>query len=158
MVREAWTKEVDRSNSLGSAWISLAKCKTSLKAWSKAKFGNAERQIAFLSKRLDRLQNKEFPANLATIKQVQADLNKLFEMKEIKWRQRAKRNWFFGGDRNTQFFHAWTNQRRRTDFIGSTKDMVGTVWTKYEEIGEAFKGYFQHLFTFEEVEAGCPLP
>jgi hypothetical protein len=46
-----------------------------LKEWSMAKFGNTERNIASLSKRLEQLQKKESPENLASIKPVQADLN-----------------------------------------------------------------------------------
>jgi len=143
VVNEAWNREGAVSNPLGSMWNNLVNCKTRLKEWSRSKFADDDRQIATLSKRLERLQNAEHLGNLATIKQVHGDLNKLLEMEDMKWRQRAKRNWFVGGDRNTQFFHSWANQRRRSNFIGSTKDMAGMEWSTLEQIGEAFKGYFQ---------------
>lgn len=86
------------------------------------------------------------------IKEVHEEINKILKMEELKWRQRAKRNWFASGDRNTQFFHAWANQRRRSNFIGSITDSAGHTWSTTEAIGEAFKGYFQELFTTEGVE------
>jgi hypothetical protein len=62
---------------LGGSWADV---KQDLQEWSKAKFGNTERNIASLTKRLERLQNKESPGNLASIKLVQSDLNNLLEM------------------------------------------------------------------------------
>ncbi len=52
------------------------------------------------------MQKVEHSGNLSSIYQIQSELNKLLEMEEVKWRQRAKRNWFQGGDCNTQYFHA----------------------------------------------------
>jgi hypothetical protein len=62
---------------IGGSWADV---KQDLQEWSKAKFGNTERNIASLTKRLERLQNKESPGNLASIKLVQSDLNNLLEM------------------------------------------------------------------------------
>jgi len=106
VVSEAWAKEGDEGRSQGHSWSKLDRCKARLTEWSKAKFGNPKRTMDNLSKKLERLQNAENPRSLEAIKQVQRDLNKLLEMEEVRWRQRAKRNWFSGGDRNTQFFHA----------------------------------------------------
>jgi len=89
---------------------------------------------------------------LATICQLQGELNKLLEMEDVKWRQRGKRSWFKDGDRNTQYFHAWANQRQRTNFIGSIRELDGHLWTRSEEVGTAFSNYFQHLFQSEGVE------
>jgi len=61
---------------LGGSWADV---KQDLQEWSKAKFGNTERNIASLTKRLERL-HKESPGNLASIKLVQSDLNNLLEM------------------------------------------------------------------------------
>jgi hypothetical protein len=90
VIREAWVEEGGSRGSLGSTWSSMASCKVILQDWSKAKFGSTKKHIAFLTKRLDRLQSMESPGNVATIKNVQTELNKLLEMDEMKWRQRAK--------------------------------------------------------------------
>jgi hypothetical protein len=67
-------------------------------------------------------------------------------MEDIKWRQRAKRNWYKHGDRNTQYFHAWATQRRRTNFIRSVTDQNGLSWSNPEDLGRAFNQHFQSLF------------
>jgi hypothetical protein len=46
-------------------------------------------------------------------------------------------------------FHAWTNQRRRSNAISSIKDLSGAVWSDQSGIGSAFTTYFEQLFTFE---------
>jgi hypothetical protein len=73
-------------------------------------------------------------------------------MEDVKWHQRAKINWFKAGDRNTQYFRVWANQRRRSNFIGSIKDMEGQTWTRPKEMGQAFHHYFQKLFEAKGVE------
>jgi hypothetical protein len=64
---------------------------------SREKFGAYSRSLNQLSKRLERLQRQEHPDNLDSIRQVQGEINKLLEMEDVKWRQRAKRNWFKDG-------------------------------------------------------------
>ncbi|GLT66646.1 hypothetical protein SLA2020_390010 [Shorea laevis] len=68
-------------------------------------------------------------------------------MDDLRWKQRAKRHWFSHGDRNTKFFHAWANHRRKKNYIGSILDEEGTLWTKQEDIDAAFINYFQSLYT-----------
>jgi hypothetical protein len=73
------------------------------------------------------------------------------EMEYIKWKQRAKRNWYRQGDQNTQYFHGWVSQRRRANFISSIKDLTGNIWTDQDDIGNAFSNYFQQLYSSEGV-------
>jgi len=152
VVREAWNRMDEGTSMLGMIGRNMDRCRRSLNSWSKVKFRAVESRISDLSKRLASLQRAECPGNLGDIQEVQEEINKLLEMEDLKWRQRAKRNWFAGGDRNTQFFHAWANQRRRTNFIGSIIDVAGQKWNTAEEVGAAFTGYFQELYTTDGVE------
>jgi hypothetical protein len=64
-------------------------------------------------------------------------------MEDLKWKQRAKRNWYKQGDSNTKKKnHAWATQRRRTNFISKIKDEHSHSWTKAEDIGTTFTSYF----------------
>jgi hypothetical protein len=69
------------------------------------------------------------------------------EHEEIKWRQCAKINWLSHGDRNSKFFHAYANQRRKVNNISQIKGEDGRLWESQEEIEGAFVDYFESLFT-----------
>lgn len=128
VIQHSWNEGEIGRDQMGAVLQNLVRCKASLNAWSRLKFGGTTRTINSQSKRLERLQREEQPGTLATIREVQGELNKLLEMEYVKWWQRAKRNWFKDGDRNTQFFHAWANQHRRSNFIGSIKNLDGHLW------------------------------
>ena len=63
------------------------------------------------------------------------------------WKQRARLNWFQGGDRNTSFFHANALSRKRKNFIEGLLDFDG-VWQEDEgKIEEIVMEYYNNLFT-----------
>ena len=73
------------------------------------------------------------------------------------WRQRARQNWFQGGDRNTKFFHAKASDRQSKNHIDGIFDGNG-VWHEEEaEIAGIFVDYYTGLFSpslpvdFEEI-------
>lgn len=72
------------------------------------------------------LQNHSNP-NMTAIKQLEDKIALWLEQDDIKWRQRAKRNWYRLGDKNTKFFYACALQRRRTNKIYSIKNNQGHV-------------------------------
>jgi hypothetical protein len=69
------------------------------------------------------------------------------EKEDIRWKQRAKQNWYKNGDRNTQYFHAWANQRRRINRIQRVRDTAGQEWQQPGDVTQAFLHYYQEMFT-----------
>ena len=51
------------------------------------------------------------------------------------------------GDKNTQFFHAQCNERRRTNHISGLRDSAGVWQTEKTKIAEIAVDYFQGIFT-----------
>jgi hypothetical protein len=100
-----------------------------------------------LTKQLESLQREEQVEHSDHIQQIQGDIDRLLEMKDLRWKQREKQNWAINGDRNTKFFLAWATQRRRKNHISRIWDSEGREWTDQEDVGRAFSNFSQSLFT-----------
>jgi hypothetical protein len=79
---------------------------------------------------------------------VNASLGKILDMEEVKARQRSRERNIKEGDRNTRFFHAVANQRKRKTSIHSIEGPRGTTDTT-EKIIEVATQYYKDLFKFE---------
>lgn len=90
-------------------------------------------------------QSKSEDSNVGFMQQLYADLTKLQEEEDLYWRQRAKVDWLKSGDRNTKFFHASANQKKKHNFIGNITYEMGQHWEEQEHVGEAFVHYFNNL-------------
>jgi hypothetical protein len=148
LIRQTWAEEVNGSNRVDTLRKKLMNCQRALVGWSSNRPGPEHLQLKLLYKRLGQLQKSENLAILEQISQLQGEINKLLEIEDFKWKQQVKRNWYKLGDRNTQFFHAWANQRRRQNHIGSIADLEARIWTQQQDIGRAFTHFYQNLFTF----------
>jgi hypothetical protein len=49
------------------------------------------------------------------------------EQEYDRWRQRAKEKWLKNGDKNTKYFHACVNQRRRSNQILQIQNEKGQL-------------------------------
>jgi hypothetical protein len=145
--KAAWEREVVESNQLREVQDRLSACQKDLAQWSKEKFGRDTEILKQKRKRLLQLQGNNSPSHVEDIKQIQKEIDDLLEREDIKWKQRAKQNWFSQGDRNTKFFHAWANHRRKINTIRSITDDHGRTWRRQKEIGKAFVDYFGDVFT-----------
>ncbi|XP_042979926.1 uncharacterized protein LOC122310106 [Carya illinoinensis] len=54
------------------------------------------------------------------------------------------------GDKNSKYFHACANEKRRKNYIGSVYDEGNRKREGYKEVEETFQGYFQNLFLSSE--------
>ena len=106
VVKEAWKE----GELVGSDWaISnyLERCKAKLLRWNKEEFGNVRVKVAELQARLAFLEiQPTSPNQIHELRKTRIELNCWLDREDEMWRQRARQNWFQGGDRNTKFFHA----------------------------------------------------
>jgi hypothetical protein len=79
----------------------LSLCQKALTRWSWKKFGNSHKQLKKKTKMLIKLQEKKSPAVIPEIKRLQEEIDGILEREDIRWKQRAKQNWYREGDRNT---------------------------------------------------------
>jgi hypothetical protein len=127
--------------------VKLEACVKSVLSWRKEINSTTQRAIAQLQKRLLLLQTKEDGSAEVEIKKIQLELHGLLNKEELWWRQRAKEDWLKYGDRNTKFFHACANSKRRQNHVGRIMDETGLTWDTEGAVEGAFVSYFTSLFT-----------
>jgi hypothetical protein len=80
--------------------------------------------------------------------EVADELNRIWEMEENKARQRARERNITEGDRNTKYFHAVANQRRRKTTIHSVEGPKG-VADNTSDILKIATQYYKDLLSYE---------
>lgn len=70
---------------------------------------------------------KLLPEEIYMMKAIRSELQKIWNMEETKARQRARKKDILEGDKNTAYFHALANQRRRKKTITSLEGPNGVV-------------------------------
>ncbi|XP_059315433.1 uncharacterized protein LOC132066055 [Lycium ferocissimum] len=116
LIKQNWTADF-----LANPFIlfhhKLKKVKAALAQWSKATFGNIFQEIEALEEIIKvketQFQNFPTPTNRQELHKVQAELNRYLHLEEDFWKQKAGMQWFQDGDRNTKFFHAYVQGRRK---------------------------------------------
>ncbi|KAL4627161.1 hypothetical protein ACB092_05G147900 [Castanea dentata] len=125
IVTMAW----ERGMHEGSEWPfsnCIEECHTSLVSWNKNTFGHVGRNISFLQKKLQCLEERR--SNNAVMEEIQGTkmkLNKMLMAEEDMWHQRSRNNWLKSGDRNTSFFHTKASNRNQRNMISKIMDPNG---------------------------------
>ena len=84
------------------------------------------------------------------IQRVKKEINEVLMREEIMWNQRSRALWIKWGDRNTCFFHATANQRRRKNSIVGLQDLNG-VWNEDKEgIERVIMDYFTSIYRSDQ--------
>ncbi|XP_043814018.1 uncharacterized protein LOC122723953 [Manihot esculenta] len=116
------------------AWVNSIPCNllmkrddlvSALSLWSRSRnreFWQKKKTILRL------LDNGPSTVSHASLKE---DWNRLLKQEEARLKQQAKCFWLKNGDRNTKFFHAQINGRRRMNRISKLKESSGT-WIEDE--------------------------
>jgi len=149
LIAAEWENDILGGDSMHDVQRRLSACQHTLSRWSLEKFGNAEKQLKLKTKQLADLQSRACPENAGAgdISKLQGEIDGILEREDIRWKQRAKQNWYRSGDRNTQYFHAWANHRKKINGIQKICDESGRVWEKKKEVSKAFIDYYRLLFT-----------
>ncbi|XP_019241599.1 PREDICTED: uncharacterized protein LOC109221581 [Nicotiana attenuata] len=128
----------------------LKKLKKALSAWSRNTYGDIFQKIASLEEvvivheaefeRSPTLQSRQ------RLQKVQADLIRYLTIEEEFWKQKAGMNWFQDGDRNTKFFHAQVNGRRKRLQLNRIKDADGNWLEDNADMADEAVRFFQNQF------------
>ncbi|XP_056847407.1 uncharacterized protein LOC130498081 [Raphanus sativus] len=78
--------------------------------------------------------------------EVSRKLKEAYRDEKLYWEQKSRNTWHIYGDRNTEFYHALTKQRRVQNRISGLHNEEG-IWTNSElEIENIAVKYFRNLF------------
>ncbi|XP_038719958.1 uncharacterized protein LOC120012588 [Tripterygium wilfordii] len=96
---------------------------------------------------------KEDEFNQVDLARIRSSLEGIRDEKEAVLRHQAKQIWLKEGDKNTRYFHACVNNRRKKNGIEKIRDSDGFVWEEKGDIQRAFHGYFNSLFTSSDPQS-----
>lgn len=84
--------------------------------------------------------------------QLKCLLNEAYKEEEEFWSRKATVTWLKEGEKNTKFFHAVTNERRKRNKIEVIVDEQGKECRAAEDIAGEIRQYFEKLFTTSHPE------
>lgn len=147
IIQEAWMSSADDQDPLQIVQKKLKSCEGALLRWSSLKGQEEGKCIKQKSELSNKEQSHEGLHSAATIKNLQDKISKLLEKENVKWRLKAKINWYQLGDKNMSYFHVCASQRRRKNWIKQIKDDQGRQLNVVEDNKGGFYHYFQTIFS-----------
>jgi hypothetical protein len=123
------------------------------RGWSINVEAEIKKRKKALSEEYERLDVKAETTDLSRqkkdrLKKVAGEMDNIWEIEETKARQRARERNILEGDKNTKYFHAVANQRRRKTTV-HTMESPDEIVESTVEIIEVAAQYYKELFKFE---------
>jgi len=103
---DSWDENFAIGSPLSRVHKKLLACQHDLSTWSWHKFGNDQIRLRQKNKELLLLQSWVPLASSSLIKILQTEIDEILAREDVRWKQRAKENWYRLGDRNTKYFHS----------------------------------------------------
>jgi hypothetical protein len=150
--KKTWQERPIHGNMWRVVQRKLNRYQKTLQQWVKKTVHSMAKIVRQKTKDLVEIQQKDGPTYVDGIKHLQDELHVLMEQDDLKWKQRAKENWLKHGDRNTKYFHACANQRKKCNLISQILDENGRFCTSNGGITSAFIHYYHNLFTIAELD------
>ncbi|XBH61956.1 hypothetical protein VPH35_116304 [Triticum aestivum] len=132
LVHKTWS-EPNRATSTIENWqIKIRSLRRVTKGWNSNEEANLRRYKKILLEEFDMLDIRVENSDLSEVefnrmKFIQSELQKIWLREEIKAKERSRDRDITEGDRNTAYFHAVANQRRRKTLIHSLDSPNGPV-------------------------------
>lgn len=127
LIKKIWMEKESQQGTWQSVRSKLNKSKGSMLQWQRVQGQQPEKRIQQLSKQILSLQEESGAMDVAGFHKLHVELSALQEKEDLHWRQRAKEEWLKFGDRNSKFFHAYANQKRKASMINQISDESGQV-------------------------------
>jgi ribonuclease HI len=156
VITSAWKQEMINYEGWDRVEYKLETCMKNLVSWRTQAHGQNRESIPLMRDKLAKLQGSDDMGNNEEIQRLKTEIQVQLEREDLWWRQRAKQEWLKNGDKNTHFFHACANSRRKKNFIEKIRDEQGNWGMSMEEVNGAFINYFTKLFSAGRVSDQDP--
>ncbi|KAL9687653.1 hypothetical protein QQ045_032060 [Rhodiola kirilowii] len=126
----------------------LQRCKGMIKQWNSSSFGDVKTKIKCIKQKLEVIKSSERSDEAVEEEaRLSNELDQWLLREEILWMQRSRVTWLNSGDKNTKFFHARANQRRKKNWLRELRDIHGTKFSEPDKLTEIASEYFDNMFT-----------
>ncbi|KAL4326348.1 hypothetical protein GQ457_11G021160 [Hibiscus cannabinus] len=152
-----WASEQECHDRVASCWEAthqttlekLYNVGRSLHTWQQRKRFHSVRRINHLQKAVNDMMANPLPSpdDLKTLADSELELKKLLDKEEAYWSQRLRVLWLREDDRNTRFFHARANGRRKKNRILGLSAPDGTWHDRLPGLHRIASDYFTGLFS-----------
>jgi hypothetical protein len=146
VVRTVWRVKMPGQDTWSNVKSKLKSSQSACRQWRKTHSNPTEALILQKTSVLGVLQEEANEESMGLVKSLQVEINDLIEIEDLKWRQRAKQNWLKHGDKNSKFFHACVNHRRRNNMLLKIQNLEGGMCSNQMVVEEAFMSYFKGVF------------
>ncbi|KAL9666843.1 hypothetical protein QQ045_001187 [Rhodiola kirilowii] len=144
LMEDFWTKCGNNNDGWSGKLVS---CKEMLKSWSRSTFGDLRKKIQSIKQDLDLVKSSPRTAEMVERERsLSEELDRWLVREETLWMQRSRVLWLNQGDKNTKFFHAKANHKRKVNWIAKLQDSHGVVQEDQNKISEIITSYFSTLF------------
>jgi len=130
VIHSSWNSEISKGTH--SSIFSIVEYRRSISIWKISADFNAKNRIQRLRKVLNDGLSVRCPC-WERIYKIKEQLGVAFSDEEIFWRQKSREKWMFGGDKNTQFFHASVKSTRVKNSLNFLLDKKGVEQTLNRE-------------------------
>ncbi|CAA0826236.1 Unknown protein, partial [Striga hermonthica] len=132
----------------------IKKTRLDILKWSSTFRSENARRITQLNHQLSELRKAGHLIDWRKWDELKHELDAAYEQEEQHWAQKARVSWLKHGDKNSQYFHAKTLQRRRRNNIAKLTREDGGICETKEQIEACIENFYAKLFKSEGSENG----
>ncbi|XP_058783388.1 uncharacterized protein LOC131658070 [Vicia villosa] len=130
----SWLKEEELQEVVSKGWNveaevdvlqRISNCALELSSWNKVKYKQQHNNLFIYMATMEAARLSHDENATTRFIEAQREYNKILNMEEIFWKQRAKMHWFRRGDSNSRFFHRSATVHNKFKRIDSLVDEAG---------------------------------